>query len=437
MNLLGYFEVTHVDKPISKDELLSKKYSPVSISEWMGNIKQINEIKKWFEKADNKQCLVVTGTHGCGKTQLVKLFCKKYAIHTYTLDDVPKKSKKEFANFITQIKNFSQCVLLLDDFEMILTKGECLSIADLNKTFIQESSMKVIILINEVYISKLSLISSCSRFVPLTLPDQKQIFRKCLHIFQCENIDHSDADLIILKDFITKKACDVRSIFDSLRMFKDVSHETIIKDIDMYTAYSLCTDPNVSIQNKCIHFSSDSGTIPIICQENYIDKITCLKTLTKISNNFSLGDVYHKASFTYNHHMCTDVYGSLSCFHLHEHKHLLNTKPRFGLIWTKQSAMYQKRKYINEYVMNEKNPFVNIAKLFYMSMNIKQLTQDKKEIHVSFRHVNVENLFNLYNAFNNHENILKQLSKKTFVSYMKKYVKNDLLNKFKTHIVNM
>ena len=420
MNLLGYFEVQDVAKPMSKYELLSKKYSPKSISEWMGNIKQISDIKKWFENSDTKQCLVVTGMHGCGKTQLVKLFCKKYKIHAYTLDDVQKKSKKEFAKFITEIKHFSQCILLLDDFEMILNKGECLSIADLNKSFIQESSMKVIILINEVYLSKLSLISNCIRIVSLRLPDQKQIFRKCLFILQSEDIDHSDADLIILKDFIAKKECDVRSIFDSLRMYKEVSQDKVIKDVDMYTAYNICTDPNTCITNKCIYFSSDSGTIPIICQENYIDNITCLKTLRKISNNFSLGDVYHKASFTYNYNMCTDVYGTLSCFHLFDNKHLLKEKPRFGLIWTKQSAMYQKRKYINEYAMHERSPFVNITKLFYMSMNIKQITQDKSNECVLLRSTNIENQFNLYNAFNNEEKNIKHLSKKTFISHLKK-----------------
>ena len=70
----------------------------------------------------------------------------------------------------------------------------------------------------------------------------------------------------------------------------------------------------------------------------------------KIAENMAYADVFNRYKFKrYNEHTIDQMYGilsTISCFSVANYN--VNDKfIKFGSIWTKQSTMYQKRKYLN------------------------------------------------------------------------------------------
>ena len=81
MSLLQYFEKKEQVCDIQQN-VLSLKYAPKTLSEFMGNYKQIQQIHAWFSQT-NKKCLVLTGPIASGKTTLINLFSKAYKKHLH------------------------------------------------------------------------------------------------------------------------------------------------------------------------------------------------------------------------------------------------------------------------------------------------------------------------------------------------------------------
>ena len=381
-------------------------------------------MNEWFIK-NQKKILIVSGHHGTGKTHLVELMCKKYHKTMYIMHSNTKRSKKEITSYHDQIKHFtSSGIFILDDFELFITKHEYVSVHEIFKLITTNCDMKTILVVNLCCLPKLHGLSAESKTVILNFPSAKAIFRKCLSITEEENINLDDDGMKQLKKFIEVKKNDVRMILDSLNIFQSISFEERTNEMDMYDTYENIINNSHDLEKQLCLFSSDSGTIPIISQENYIDYGLDYKTLWRLSESMSNGDVYHKSTFMMNSNMCIDVYGCLSTLCLSVEPLKKTKKTRFGLIWTKQSASYQKKKYISDFQQHTNIYKSRHLDYLYLSDNLKHIVDNKDACElnnflVCLNISDVSFVFSLYNAFTLRENI-KQYTKKTFVNFIKK-----------------
>lgn len=451
MDLMNYFGEKKDDFVVddshkyNKDLTIAERHAPAQMSEFLGNYTQMQEINQWLSSADKVGGLLVAGPTGCGKTTLVSLACKKYGKSAYILDSSHKRTRKEMNDFFQKVKHFTSTgIMIIDDMETLVSKSDSASMSELSKWALEESTIRVIYVTNSVYLNKMSVISTVCKTIQLEYPPSSALFAHCLGIAETEGIYLSDIHRVRLKEMIASHR-EPRSVINNLHMIDVVYNSSKDIHMDIYDTYRTLLDSNASLEKKLRYFAVDSGTIPIIFQENYVDFAHSLseKDLVDMSRSMSIADMYHKKMFTSCSTLCVDTYGCLSCvfpvmyMHPDIKKDKVYKSPRFGLIWTKQSAMYQKKKYWSRFQEHYTHPITDDC-MGFMNDIYKKLTADymkakggpQKEALISFLgaygitndkqqvQANSETAFDLYNSYNVQVDV-KSVTKKAFVTMFK------------------
>jgi hypothetical protein len=459
MDILNYFAPPKKTTELAtyyESDLLHVRYRPKTFGEFMGNYKQINEIRQWFENkngAFDNQGLLIVGPTGCGKSDIVRVACDTYGLNVFVRNASHKRTRKELYTYYESVKHFTHNgIFVLDDIETLLNKSDNVSMAEIakwsgNGNEQQQTlrrTVRVVYMCNSVYDNKITAISLVCKVIRLDYPPTRAMFARCLQIADSEKLVLSDSDMKHLKELIESQR-DPRMILNSLHMIGVV--HGVQKDVhmDIYDTYRLMLDNNAPFDHKLRHFATDAGTIPIIFQENYIDYAPFLDKdiLKRVSDSMSLADVYHKQTFPCTD-LSTDTYCVLSTLfpEYYQDAGIKDSKvykfPQFGLIWTKQSAMYQKRKYWNRIDEHMCDPMI-LTENFRGAMNdqFKQLLKGyreqqgtenlNKECLMEFLDfygltTNAELAYDLYISYNVNTTE-KQMTKKAFVTMFKNLVK--------------
>lgn len=426
MDLLSYFDVVKTTKEI-KNTTLAEKHAPTKVQDFLGNYKQLKQIDAWFGSSKHHPLLVV-GPTGCGKSTLINLMCDKYKKTKYLQDSLKKRTKNELFKYYESVKHFVvHGVFVFDELETVINKSDNISVNDISKWQVNEVTpvIRMIFICNDTYLNKLTGISSISEVVLLEYPQPKALFSRCLEILDSENIQ--DIDLVKLKETIADMK-EPRMIFNSLLLIGIVDSK---KDsyVDMYGIYRMMLQKDTDLDKKLRYFICEPGTIPIIMQENYIDSDLTPEQMCDLSDRLSMGDVYHKAIFVNNDPVQMSIYACLSTIYYGFDKaeqQKFYTNPRFGSMWTRMSAMYQKRKYWSRFDDHCRDPYINTnVNVGHMNDIYKHLfTNDKKSFLEFVNHYSLDNVdtaFDLYNAYNVST---KTVTKKSFVTAFTKLKKN-------------
>ena len=168
----------------------------------------------------------------------------------------------------------------------------------------------------------------------------------------------------------------------------------------------------------------DTGSIPIICHENYLDFSPPIADVKYISNLMAWADIYHKSTFSNATDVSNGVYACISSIAT---SRTCNKKssgflnPRFGLIWTKQAAKYQKLKYLREFLKGrELSPMEDVYELYVNHAYLKHKIHNETSIDSlmdAFQTTDATHLHNLYNGFSYTK---PTLTKKAFVAKVKR-----------------
>ena len=382
MNIIEHFNSAIETKSVretaaTNHSVLSVKYRPTCIDDWMDNPDAIQTVHQWFmEEMPDKRCLIVTGLYGTGKSSLIDLFARHYKKTLYTIPSNNKRSKKEVSVYYEKVKSFYvHGLFFLDDFELFVNRCDNISLSELHALLFQPNcKMRCILAVNLLCLSKMTVFHPLSVMVTLQKPEITSVYTKCVDILKKEDFAWSPKYKSVLMQYIEKQNGIVRRVFDSLLFFQQPHLlERYSLEMDMYSIYKHMLQPDVSFSDKLGWFYNESGTLPIIAQENYLDYKMSKQDIYRVSNCMSLADIYHKASFIHNQCIGLDTYACLSvlCVNTVANK-TLTEKPRFGLIWTKQSASYQKRKYFNEFQVHHKQ-IHNTLTVLYMSDVMKHV----------------------------------------------------------------
>jgi hypothetical protein len=415
MNLLDLLHTKHTNPVTNKHSLLANKYTPTLLCEWMDNKISIDALQAWFLSED--KFLIVNGQSGSGKSSIVNLMCKETKVKPYYTLSNHSRTTSSIIDRYNDIKRLPG-VFIIDDFEFFFSNVDHINpktlISDLS---VSEGSMRCIFIVDSSFIAKLKLFTKGMTEIHFDRPSPDSIFVKCKRIIQTEEIPfNSSIDEGYLKNYIIKNNCNVRYIINALNLFKCIEPISSIEETDLYDVYRMCVNEKVDLNKRLKYFELDAGTIPIICHENYIDFNLNDFEYQRISESMSLGDVYHKRIFSNQNDVNIGTYGCLSSLILGKYnKTQRKGSPRFGLIWTKQAAKYQKLKYIDTFCHSmkcaPKDMYSNYIDHLYLQ---NSLTSSKawENVHEHFQTTNASILYNIYNAFTTE----KCVTKKTFLS---------------------
>lgn len=343
MSITDFFQVQNVQKNNHHD-VLSSKYKPTDLSQFLDNFKQKTVFKNWF-KTFSKKGFIVTGKPGSGKTILSTLMCDHFNFSYTYFNSCDRFSKKDKINMFNDVKDLSKHVIIIDELESFSSFSDHIPISTITK-WLEIHQIPIILIIQKSCLNKLSDCFPLCDSIELSFPSSKLIFNKCIHIIDRENID---IDLNQLTNYINSFDRDIRYIINNLREIHFVSKVDIHRDI--YDSYRDINNYSTSLDDKLRIFQNDIGTIPVLLQENFINWNVSHSSLALIADSMSLGDLFHKDMFYSSlDHTMIGIYSVLSTitpFHL-RHSFSPHESIKFGSMWTKQSSLYQKRKFIHK-----------------------------------------------------------------------------------------
>jgi len=403
------------------ESFLSVKYKADNVSQWLDNTAQIQQM---HEAMISNRHIVISGKSGTGKTSLIRLISSFHNKTLYELQTNVKRTLKHITNYFCTIKNdVNISLFLIDDFEFFFNNVESIHVKDLLSVLYNEN-IQCVFVINDIYAAKLISALAKRKFehIILTRPHQNVLLVFCEFICKSEKIKYQ---IKVLEKHIILNDCDVRYVVNTLPHHMHFNTLPVFREVGMYEAFQNVVGSNLSLSDRLLFFQLEPGTIPLIAHENVMDiELSYTQTLS-VLHNMSLADCYHKKTFPHLNQTESDTYAVLSSICLNQFKPKIQN-PRFGLIWTKQAAKYQKKKYLNAFITNTHSgpsSYVELSYLFYILNHSVYNNNALISTFIKSLNTDITNMFNLYNGYTLRNQ--KHLSKKVFTDLQK-----DLSRKF-------
>ena len=181
MNLNHYLNIKH----IKKDNDWIFEYNNTS-DDYVGLHEQKKQIKRWLNRVDDDyQNLNVIGPIGSGKTSLIQMLCKELNIHYYIRDSRNKRSKKDLQVYYEMIKSFHNCILIMDEMEMLAT-GEYMGISEIQKwlkdNHIKKDKIRIIFIVCDIHKKKMNDLLKYCKTICFDYPKDYELLSICSDI---------------------------------------------------------------------------------------------------------------------------------------------------------------------------------------------------------------------------------------------------------------
>lgn len=367
---------------------MCEKYRPIDMTELFGNEAGIDFIVKWlsdydrnrqkymdmvnYKKTKNsdlpkppkkselvKSTLLVSGSHGCGKTTIVKTILNKYKYEVINLSVELLKTDSNIGMVVTKLISptnildvvqgkHKRYVMVLDGIESIISSTEKSCVSALQKYNDHNWVCPIIFISNSKHNKFISNISKISVNVKLSKPDNNMMKQILIKVSKGENIKFSNKDVV--DTLITYSQGDIRRLLTILNDLRD--KEKTFVTMDIITKYKEITDAKIVDENlfdstdkllygytsidECLRlFESEKVLLPLMMHENYIKKINTMgltnkeksEILLRVTNTLSEGDIIEN-----------DIYGDQSWEMQEIHGFHTCVQPSFFLNETKKSA---------------------------------------------------------------------------------------------------
>lgn len=329
-----------------------EKYKPTNIQEIIDSkktIKDITQFLKNFDK-DKCKCLLVSGTHGSGKTCRVEAILKhlKYTIKRVNLLNFKQSDNQEvYLRCLTSCSNVVQllngcerkCVIVIDELDIDTVtqeKNQLINIMKLNNDF----GICPIIFIFDVKHSKLiNTLRKGTCEIKIRTPTDDDMI-KMMSIVCCgekiilenknvidEIVKFSQNDLrklcISLYDIVTSvqlnRVNKSHSVEKHLtcKMIETYKLNTFEKEItpDLFSSTIKLLTNYVNI-NECLKiYEVEKVNIPLMVHQNYLHSVNHRnrKNIETITKSLSLSDVVDNYIYGEQRWDITNVHGFLAC----------------------------------------------------------------------------------------------------------------------------
>ena len=369
-------------------QIIQNKYKPSHISNIVGNTKQIQYITNWLKNYDSttellkqhnllrkvtkgrkkkiigisakdeknvtkKGNLVVTGAHGTGKTTIIKLILEylKYDIidinilnNNIIFDDILLK-KLSIINEQQKINNGKMMVIIIDEFESIITANEKSSIIQMIRDNNFCRWLPIIIIGNNQHNKQLNDIKKYADEVKIYSPFSNELLKWVYVICKNEQIN---LEYNAIPKFIEYCQNDIRRILIQLdellinyghnkkiTIFQLENFDNTMKMKDQEFDLYKCTEKLLTEYKdieSCINiYDMEKTLIPLMIHENYYKYLT--KNRYNIIDNLSKSDIIENYIKNEQNWDLINVQGILSCaypsylinkYGTQQHNHKLN-----------------------------------------------------------------------------------------------------------------
>ena len=341
------------------------KYKPTNIDNIIGNQDEIAYIKDWLETYEDvkdflkingllkksskgrkkklinitdkekeysirKGNLLVSGSHGCGKSLIISIILNKYNYEIINLNMLDLKDKidgelmsKFEMNY--KVENDKKPILLIDELESVITLNDKNGVFNIIKENNFKRWMPIIIITNNHHNKQLSEVKKISNEIKIFSPSQKEISKWVDYICTNEKIS---MDLPVINRFVEYCQNDMRKILiqldelkinynttkitlELLNSFMNIMKEKDL-DFDLYKATNKILTNYKGI-NSCLDlYETEKVLMPLMIFENYHNFIK-KDSYSKILNNLSIGDILENYIYGEQNWDLLELHGIISC----------------------------------------------------------------------------------------------------------------------------
>jgi replication factor C subunit 1 len=380
------------------------KYKPTDIDQIIGNNEQINKIFDWLNNLSNsKQCIIISGTQGIGKTLSIELILKKlgYIVRIINLNDIKEHRNyndfDDYYNFNNSIyskininKN-KKVALIIDEIENITLTSEKKFIMDIYKENNKTKSFPLIFISNNQHSKLLNELKKGCTEIVFNVPCIKEIHKLIQYICKNENISFSSDK--ILDDIIKFSQFDIRRLINLLQELSyhsvngKINKQQVIEFIDkskekninigLFDSTDKLLNNYLDYETTIKYYETEKVLLPLMIHENYIKRIltksnNLWNNILNISESLSNGDNIETSIYTDQNWYLQNIHGFFTCLNTSYwiNKNTINNKINNDI---KFSSDLNKTSLKN---INRKN-ILNLSKIINNKSNLEILMLNK------------------------------------------------------------
>lgn len=313
------------------------------------------EKKNKKSKAEQpKSCLLITGSHGIGKTCVVHAILNTFGYSIQILNfgkiktnkhikEIIEKKKRAFSTDLSSIveeRQNTKTAIVIDELEAITSPMGKNCVLTLLKHNEENWICPVIFISNNQHNKLLSDIKKNSFELRFTMPSRNDMFVLLKRIAETENIKISglaNHNLTIVNQIIDHSQFDYRRLITILQNLKYEHGENIItfamvntycesskrkdEDFDLFKATNVLLQKYDNIETCLKFYETDKVLLPLMMHENYLEciKQKCtdtdkkFKLVSEISEMLSEGDRIENYIYGDQNWDINEVHGFLTC----------------------------------------------------------------------------------------------------------------------------
>ena len=344
---------------------IQNKYKPKEIKDIIGNKDQIEYINNWLETYDDvknflkengllkksskgrkkklinitekeieystrRGNLLVSGSHGCGKSMMISIILNNnnYEVINLNMLDLKEKIDTDLMSKFEMnynIEGEKKPILLIDELESVITLNDKNGVFNIIKENNFKRWMPIIIITNNQHNKQLSETKKISNEIKIFPPQQKDIIKLVNEICLNEKIIMNQT---IITKFVEYCQNDMRKILiqlNELRMnygtrtinlellnsFMDVMKDKDL-EFDLYKATNKILTEYKSMDLCLELYETEKVLIPLMVFENY-HKFIKKDFYSKILNNLSIGDILENYIYGEQNWDLLELHGIISC----------------------------------------------------------------------------------------------------------------------------
>jgi len=342
--------------------------------------KLVNLSDKEFEFSKRKGNLLITGSHGCGKSSIINLILKENNYDIIHLNQINSKIDIELIIKLANnnlMENNLKKVIIIDEYQSVITLNDKTAIFDIIKDNNYNRWIPIIIITNNQHNKKLNETKKYSNEVKFYPPFQSEIIKWIYDICKSEKIN---IEYNIIPKFIEYCQTDLRKILIQLDELKinyvnnkitNLIFEEFIEimkkkdqNYDLYKATDKMLSEYSTIDNCLELFESQKVLMPLMIHENYHEFI-CENEYYRILDILSRGDVLENYIHGEQNWDLLEIHGYISC-----------VIPSY---------------YINKYKNNKKNRKLDFAidlnRTSVKKMNFKNINRTNERIYKNNKNI--------------------------------------------------